>query len=92
MTANVPRYRPEEYARRGDEIYDRTVRPALRPEHDNHFVAIDIESGNSEIDADDFAAAERLRVRCPAAQVWLARVGQPAAYRLGGRTEVGRPG
>ncbi len=52
-------------------------------------MAIDIESGNYEVDRDDFAATERLLARCPDAQIWLARVGQPAAYRMGGRDVLG---
>ena len=37
---------------------------------------------NFEIDDDDFAAVTRLRARLPAAEVWLARAGHPAAYQI----------
>jgi hypothetical protein len=89
MIINKAAYDSEEFCRRGKEIYDRDVRPALRPEDDNKFVAIDIESGGYEIDGDDYAATERLLTRHPQAQIWLARVGQPAAYRMGGRFAPG---
>jgi hypothetical protein len=59
------------------------VRPALRPEDDNKFVAIDVRTGDYEIDEDDYAAVSRLRARRPSAEVWLERAGQTAAYRLG---------
>jgi hypothetical protein len=75
-------YGPDEFSRRGQEIYDRDVRPVLGPEDDGKFVAIDIDSGGYEIDRDDYTATERLVTRHPQAQIWLARVGQPAAYRI----------
>ena len=84
MSPNHAPGNSEEFSRRAQEIYDRDVRPALRPEDEDKFVAIDIESGNYEIDRDDFTATERLLTRQPHAQIWLARVGQRAAYRIGG--------
>ena len=60
MSTSPALYSPEEFSRRGQEIYDREVRPNLRPNDDDQFVAIDIESGSYEIDPDDFAATERL--------------------------------
>jgi hypothetical protein len=47
------------------------------------FVAIDIETGGYELDTDDYAATERLVARYPDAQIWIMRVGQPTAYRIG---------
>jgi hypothetical protein len=79
----------DDFARRGTEIYDRDVRPALRPEDEGKFVAIDIESGSYELAEDDYVATEHLLKRRPQARIWLARAGQPAAYRVGGRTAVG---
>jgi hypothetical protein len=89
MTTSKPLYSPEEFCRRAKEIYDREVAPILRPEDDNQFVAIDIQSGDYEIAGDDFTATERLLTRHSDAQIWLARVGQPAAYRIGGRFAPG---
>jgi hypothetical protein len=74
----------EELARLGSEILDRDVRPALRAQDDGKFVAIDIVTGDYEINEDDYAAVMRLRERRPAAEIWLGRVGQPAAYYLRG--------
>jgi hypothetical protein len=73
---------PDELARLGSEAFDRHVRPMLRPEDDGKFVAIDIDTGDHEIDEDDYAAVMRLRTRRPSAEVWLGRIGQPAAYRM----------
>ena len=46
-------------ARRGQEAFDRHVKPKLRPEDDGKFVAVDIQSGSYEIDSDDYWATER---------------------------------
>jgi hypothetical protein len=73
---------PMELARLGEEILSRRVLPALSPEDDGKFVAIDVESGDYEIDEDDYTAVSRLRAHRPTADVWLGRVGQPAAYRM----------
>ena len=82
MPTTGPYRTPEELARLGSEVFDRHVRPALRPEDDGKFVAIDIDTGDHEIDEDDYSAVMRLRTRRPAAEIWLGRVGQPAAYRM----------
>jgi hypothetical protein len=89
MATGAARYSREEFARRGQEIYERDVRPALRPGDEGKFVAIDIESADYEVDRDDYAATERLLSRHPDAQTWLAQVGQRAAYRLGARSDSG---
>lgn len=82
MPATEPNRSPEEIARLGAEAFDRHVRPALQPEDDGKFVALDIGTGDYELDVDDYAAVTRLRHRRPSAEVWLGRVGQPAAYRV----------
>ncbi len=73
----------DELARLGAEVFDRQVRAALRPEDDGKFVAIDVETGDYEIDEDDYAAVTRLRSRSPAADVWLMRAGYPTTCRIG---------
>jgi hypothetical protein len=85
MAATSPRYSKEEFAERGDAIYEREIRPALKGAHEGNFVAIDIETGAYEVDPDELAASDRLLARVPRAQVWLRRVGSPYARRFGGR-------
>lgn len=85
MPALQPRYTKDEFARRGQEIYEREIRPQLKPDAEGKFVAIDIETGSYEIDPDDYTATERLLARNPAAQIWLVRAGDRAAYRIGPR-------
>lgn len=83
MAATESRWTPEELALLGAEILDHRVRPMLRPGDDGKFVAIDVGSDDFEVDDDDYAAVSRLRARSPSADVWLGRVGQSVAYRMG---------
>ncbi len=71
-------------ADRGTELFEHQIKPALRPADDGKFVAIDVRSGEYELDFDDYAAVNRLRTRLPSAEVWLERAGFPTAYRIGG--------
>ncbi len=61
MPATESHRTPEELGRLGAEAFDRHVRPTLRPEDDGKFVAIDIVTGEHELDEDDYAAVMRLR-------------------------------
>jgi hypothetical protein len=82
MNAAEPRRSLDEIARLGREAFDRHVRPVLRPEDDGKFVAIDVDTGEYEIDADDYTAVTRMRGRKPTAETWLMRVGEKAAYKI----------
>ena len=82
MPTIQPRRTLDELAALGGDIFDRQVRPALRPEDKGKFVAIDVETGDYEMDEDDYAAVTRLRSRKPAADVWLTRAGFRTAYKM----------
>lgn len=73
----------DQIASRGGEFFEQRVRPKLGPEDDGKFVAIDVGTGDYEIDEDDYAAVMRLRSRNPVAEIWLARAGFPATCRIG---------
>ncbi|MGB3571808.1 MAG: hypothetical protein WBA01_07175, partial [Phormidesmis sp.] len=81
----------EEFARRGDQIYESRVRPQINAgdaegrSGDRRIVAIDIESEDFEIDESEIAACERLESRYPDAQIWIVRVGSRYVRRFGGR-------
>jgi hypothetical protein len=74
---------PSDLARRAEEIFDRVIRPTLRPQDDGKFVAIDVASGDYEIDEDDYTAVARIHSRNANAEVWLMRAGFPATCRIG---------
>jgi hypothetical protein len=73
----------DELAHLGGEIYDRHIRPAMRPEDNGKFVAIDVETGDYEVDEDDYSAVARLRSRKPTAEIWMMCAGYPTTYRIG---------
>ena len=89
MVTRGPRYSMEEFVRRGQEIYHRDIEPILKPDDIGKFVVIDIETGQWEMDADDYTACERLYNRIPTAQPWMERFGHKAAYSRGGSTLTG---
>jgi hypothetical protein len=91
MKPSGPRYSKEEFARRGDLIYERDVAPNVSQRDLGKFVAIDIETGEYEIDADELAATDRLAERVPDPQVWLCRVGSAYARHFGPRGRTGAP-
>jgi hypothetical protein len=83
MGVRQPRYSKEEFARRGDAIYTQEIGPKIEATHQGQIVAIDIESGDWEIDVDEMAASRRLLARRPDAQIWAVRVGSPYLRRFG---------
>ena len=78
-----PRYSKDEFAHRGDAIYESQLRPILEKGSEGKFVAIDIESGAYEVDGDELAASDRLLARVPNAQIWLRRIGSRYARHFG---------
>lgn len=78
-----PRYSKEEFARRGDAIYETKLRPNLEKGNEGKFVAIDIETGAYEVDRDELAASDRLLTRVPNAQIWLRRIGSRYTRHFG---------
>lgn len=86
MTVLYPRYSKEEFARRGDEIYESQVRQQVEADNHGKIVAIDIETGDFEVDCSEIAACDRLEARRPDAQIWIVRIGSRHVRRFGGRT------
>ncbi|MBW4661753.1 MAG: hypothetical protein KME15_24040 [Drouetiella hepatica Uher 2000/2452] len=84
MTVRQPRYSKEEFARRGDEIYESQIRSQVEAEQ-GKIVAIDIETGAFEVDASEIEACDRLEARYPDAQIWIVRIGSRHVRRFGGR-------
>jgi hypothetical protein len=80
-----PRYSKEEFARRGDEIYEQKIHSRIEANNEGEFVAIDIETGAYEVDSDELVASDRLLARYPEAQIWVRRVGSRYARRFGPR-------
>ena len=68
MTIRQPRYSKEEFARRGNEIYESQVRPQVEQGNQGRIVAINIETGTFEVAGTSMVAVDRLYEREPDAQ------------------------
>jgi hypothetical protein len=86
MTVNQLRYSKEEFARRGNEIYESQVCSQVEEGNHGKIVAIDIETGAFEVADTPIAATDRLYERYPDAQPWVIRIGHRAVYRFGSRS------
>lgn len=84
MASTKRRYSKEEFARRGDALVASKVRPHLTVADKDKFVAIDIETGEYELDKNEMKAADQLRRRLPDPQIWLVHVTLGYLHRFGG--------
>ena len=83
MTVNQLRYSKEEFAQRGNEIYQSQVRPQVEESNHGKIVAIDIEIGAFGVAKDSLTASDQLLARLPDAQIWFVRIGHRAVHRVG---------
>ena len=86
-TKRMPRYSKEEFAKRGEALFENEICSTLKGKNPRDFVLIDIETGEFEVDPDEDAASDRLTARVPDAQIWMRRVGSRIARRFGGRVK-----
>ena len=80
------RYSKEEFARRGNEIYESQVRPQVEEGNHGKIVAINIETGAFEVADTTMVAVDQLYQREPDAQPWVIRIGHRAVFRFGSRS------
>jgi hypothetical protein len=94
MAVRQPRYSKEEFAQRGDALYELEVRAQVEEGNHGKIVANllaqhfvnDLETGAFEVDGSEIAACDRLEARYPDAQIWFVHVGSRHVRRFGGRT------
>ena len=77
-----PRYTSEEIARRGQALYEAQIQDKLDATCKGQFLALDIETGEYELDRDEIAALQRAKAKRPDAAFYILRIGYSAAYRL----------
>jgi hypothetical protein len=83
MTVHPRRYSKEELGQRGQALYEDHIRQQVEPGNHSKIVAIDIETGDFEVDEDSLAASDRLLERHSDAQTWFIRIGHRGVDRLG---------
>jgi hypothetical protein len=87
MEVRQPRYSKEEFAKRGDLIYQTQIRPQVEAGNHGKIVAIDIETGDFELANSSMIAVDKLYERKPDAQPWVIRIGHRAVFRFGSRSQ-----
>ena len=86
MAIHQPRYSKEEFAQRGDLIYQTQIRRQVEAGNHGKIVAIDIETGDFEVANSPMLAVDKLYERKPDAQPWVIRIGHRAVFRFGSRS------
>jgi hypothetical protein len=86
MAVRQRRYPKEELAQRGQALYEAGIRQQVEVGNEGKIVAIDIETGDFEVDETVIGATDRLFERQPDAQPWTLRVGHDAVYHFGSRS------
>lgn len=86
MVVRQPRYSKEEFAQRGNTLYETQVRSQVEEGNHGRVVAIDIDTGAFEVADTPIAATDRLYEQYPKAQPWVVRIGHRAVYRFGSRS------
>lgn len=74
----------DDLAESGQRLYDERLRAHLEPEHEGEFVAIEPETERYFLGLTGLAALRAGRSELPDKLFYLLRVGQDAAYRVGG--------
>ena len=86
MASRQPRYSKEEFARRGNQIYESQIRKLVENENYGKIVAIDIETSAFELGNTTIKAVNNLYQKYPDAQPWVIRIGHDSVYRFGSRS------
>ena len=86
MAVRQPRYSKEEFAQRGNALYESAVRQHVEEGNHGKIVAIDIETGFFEVAEAPRVAVDRLYDRYPDAQPWVIRIGHRAVFRIGSQS------
>ncbi len=74
-----------EIAKRGQDLYNRSIRTQVETrENIGKIIAIDIMTGNYDIDDNFLVACDRLQSQFPDAIIWSERIGFDAVYAVGG--------
>ena len=75
----------EEIAQRGKKLYQQRLRAEVETgDNIGKIIAIDLNTGDYELDKDLLAACNRLKAKRPNTVTWIERVGYDAVYAIGG--------
>lgn len=83
MANRQPCYNEEEFARRGNEIYETQVRPQVEEGNYGKIIAIDIETGAFAVGKNSIIASARLLAHHPDAEIWFVQIEHRAVHQFG---------
>jgi hypothetical protein len=82
-------YTPEETVRRGEELYERQIRPRVEAVNAGKYIVIDIETGDYQVGDDYMNLSRQMLAQRPGASLCVLRIGFPAVGRIGGQLTSG---
>jgi hypothetical protein len=82
------KYSKQEISSRGKAIYEQHLRGKIEAGNLDKFVIIDIETGDYEIDSDDFAASDRAHRKHPDGAFYGMRIGRRSSGTIGASAAV----
>lgn len=74
----------DEIAERGERVYGDSIRDKVESNRQGEYVVLDVDTGEFEVNKDRSAALDRMETRRPNSNLYIVRVGYPAAVRIGG--------
>lgn len=77
-------YSCEEIAKRGQDLYETLRSQVELTPNIGKIIAIDVVTGEYEIDDDILVVSDRLKARLQNAEMWAERIGFNAVYSVGG--------
>src|SRR5947209_18299919 len=83
MNTARTQYTNEEIGQLAEQIYRRSIRDKVMPQHKGKFLILDIESGDYEVDEDDLRAYHVLRARRPIGVFFAFRIGYRSVEQFG---------
>lgn len=85
MTVRQPRYSKEEFAQRGDDLYETQIRTQVEEGNHGKIVSIDIKTVALEVDTKEIVSCDRLEARQADSQIWIVHISSRHVRRFGGR-------
>jgi hypothetical protein len=86
VSQTTAKYTLDQLRELGEDILHRVVEPNATPEQDGLFAAINVDTGEYEIDPKLNAAVARMEARFHEPYLWLARIGRPSLFKFARRT------
>ena len=74
----------ETLSAQANALFEERIKSLVADKEPDDFLAIDVLSGDYEVAADDLTPSDKLRERHQNARIFLRRVGDEAAYTVGG--------